>query len=272
MANKKITLIADLKNKFASWSIKVRVFKSWEGIDPKTGGPSGLDYIFVDEQSSRIHGKVLQSKRDRFEGKLEEGKIYILSKISVFQAEHNYRPTRREFMVFLNASTTVHELNEIDGFPKFSFDFIKLNTLAERKENVYLNDIIGIYIDSSELKTVKDNKIIREVWVQDETATNVRVVLWGDLANNFVKPTNISQKPIFILSSTTVDFYRVTQKYSVHSRESSNYYFDLDIPEALFLKSSHFEVGESSEVNDWTSNNRRTIAEMLDEYKPHSIE
>ncbi|PIA32938.1 hypothetical protein AQUCO_04300121v1 [Aquilegia coerulea] len=272
MANNKLSLIADLKNSFAPWRIKVRVFKFWEGIDPKTGGPSGLDYIFMDEQGSRIHGKVLKFNRERFVHKLEEGKIYILSKISVCHAEQMYRPTRREYMVFLNASTVVQEINEINGFPKYSFDFVKLNTLAEHKDNVFLNDIIGIFLDSSDVKIVKDNKIIREIFIQDDTTANVRVVLWGDLANNFVKPTNLSDKPIFILSSTSADFYRVTQRYSVSSRESSNYYFDLDIPEVRFLKNSQIEVGESSGGIDWTTNNRKTITAMLDDYKPNSPE
>ncbi|KAF5186532.1 hypothetical protein FRX31_023881 [Thalictrum thalictroides] len=55
----------------------------------------------------------------------------------------------------------------------------------------------------------------------------------------------------------------LTQKYSVNSRDSSSYYFDLDIPEVQFLKTSHFEVGESSASNNWTTNNTKSIADMV---------
>ncbi|KAF5179337.1 hypothetical protein FRX31_031076 [Thalictrum thalictroides] len=156
-------------------------------------------------QGSRIHGKVLKFNRARFIDKLEEGNIYILSKVSVYTAEQHYRPTRREYMVFLNNSTIVQRVDEIDGFPKFSFDFIKLDTLAERRDNVFLNDIVGVYIDSSEVTKIKDGKRLREIWIRDETANSVRVVLWGDLADKFVKPTNVVEKPIFVLSSASVD-------------------------------------------------------------------
>ncbi|KAF5190125.1 hypothetical protein FRX31_020288, partial [Thalictrum thalictroides] len=169
MASEKISLIDDLKNSHAPWKLKVRVFKFWEGKDPKTGSPAGLDYIFIDEQGSRIHGKVLKFNRARFIDKLEEGNIYILSKVSVYTAEQHYRPTRREYMVFLNNSTIVQRVDEIDDFPKFSFDFIKLDTLAERRDNVFLNDVVGVYIDSSEVTKIKDGKRLREIWIRDET-------------------------------------------------------------------------------------------------------
>ncbi|KAF5197508.1 hypothetical protein FRX31_012905, partial [Thalictrum thalictroides] len=68
---------------------------------------------------------------------------------------------------------------------------------------------------------------------------NVRVVLWGNLAVNFEKPTNLTEKPVFILTSTSVDFYKVTKKYIVTSRDSSIYYFDLDIPEVRSLKNMY---------------------------------
>ncbi|KAF5178787.1 hypothetical protein FRX31_031626, partial [Thalictrum thalictroides] len=123
---------------------------------------------------------------------------------------------------------------------------------------------------SSETKVVSDNKIIRELWIQDETDNNVRVVLWGNLAVNFEKPTNLTEKPVFILTSTSVDFYNVTKTYTVTSRDSSVYYSDLDIPEVRSLKNSQIEVGEGSERNDWTSRNRKTIAEMINEYTPNS--
>ncbi|KAF5176298.1 hypothetical protein FRX31_034115 [Thalictrum thalictroides] len=139
-------------------------------------------------------------------------------------------------MAVLNANTVVQEVTELPDFPRYSFDFIKLNTLAQHNNNDFLNDVIGIFVGCSEVQTVRNNKIIREIWLQDETDTNVRVVLWGDMANSFAKPTDLSDKPIFVLSSTSIDFYTGTNKYTVNSRPSSNYYFDLDIPEARFLK------------------------------------
>ncbi|PIA45799.1 hypothetical protein AQUCO_01600202v1 [Aquilegia coerulea] len=35
MASKKLSLITDLKNLYGPWTIKVRVFKFWEGIYKK---------------------------------------------------------------------------------------------------------------------------------------------------------------------------------------------------------------------------------------------
>ncbi|KAF5188648.1 hypothetical protein FRX31_021765, partial [Thalictrum thalictroides] len=87
MATKKLSLISDLKNTYAQWTIKVRVLKFWEGLDTKksitsglvTSG-SGLDYILVDQKGNCIHAKVLKSSKESFKDKLEEQKTYIISK------------------------------------------------------------------------------------------------------------------------------------------------------------------------------------------------
>ncbi|KAF5184735.1 hypothetical protein FRX31_025678, partial [Thalictrum thalictroides] len=146
MATKKLSLISNLKNTYAQWTIKVRVLKFWEGLDTKksitsglvTSG-SGLDYILVDQKGNCIHAKVLKSSKESFKDKLEEQKTYIISKMSVYRPELGYRPTKHEFMVFFNANTNVQEVDEMATMPKFSFDFIKLNTLADQKDNIYLN-------------------------------------------------------------------------------------------------------------------------------------
>ncbi|KAF5187355.1 hypothetical protein FRX31_023058 [Thalictrum thalictroides] len=166
MAGRNLSLINELKNGYVQWTIKVRVFKFWEGA--KNGVPTGLDYIFVDEKGNRIHGMVLKSNKCKFNGILEEQKIYILTNISVFKPELKYRPTRHDFMAVLNANTAVQEVTELSDFPRYSFDFIKLNTLAQHNNNDFLNDVIGIFIGSSEVQTVRNNKII-QIWLQDET-------------------------------------------------------------------------------------------------------
>ncbi|KAF5184045.1 hypothetical protein FRX31_026365 [Thalictrum thalictroides] len=149
-----------------------------------------------------------------------------------------------EGLLIHNNGDPIHQIIE-SIYPDASTRIVEPNYLKDRTlqqstppsdihpvpASIIPTDVVGVYIDSSDVTKIKDGKRLREIWIRDETANSVRVVLWGDLADKFVKPTNVVEKPIFVLSSTSVDYYKVTQKYSVNSRDSSSYYFDLDIPE-----------------------------------------
>ncbi|KAF5181260.1 hypothetical protein FRX31_029153 [Thalictrum thalictroides] len=190
------------------------------------------------------------------------------SKFSIFTVKLDHRPTRHGFWILLNSDTKIQEVDEIHDFPTMKpFSFIKLNTLQEHQSNTFLNDVVGLYRNSTQLKEVKGGKVNRDIWIQDETAI-VKVTLWGEMAKNFIAPTNLSNKPVFVVSSTVVNYFDQTKEYSINAKPLSNYYFDLDIPEVEFLKNS--EIDMNKEFNDWTTKNRKTISEIIESYNANS--
>ncbi|CAN6882597.1 unnamed protein product, partial [Brassica oleracea] len=91
MANS-YTLLADLRAGRCSNTAEVRLLRFWKARNTKKGGElMSVDMLFVDEQSTLIHGTVNASRSQTYRQDFNEGSIYSLSGFDVTRSNNNFR-------------------------------------------------------------------------------------------------------------------------------------------------------------------------------------
>ncbi|KAG8937310.1 Replication factor A protein 1 [Tulasnella sp. 418] len=172
------------------WVIKVRVTQK---SDIRTfSGKNGEGKLFtvtLMDETGEIRATAFNNVVDDLYDKLEEGKVYYISKARVNIAKKKFNNTGGDFEIALDKLTQIEECMDASGMPSVSFNFVELAKLEEKPKDSTC-DVIGIVkqVGDFENITTRAGKSLskRDLTLVDKSQYSVRVTLWGKQAENFV--------------------------------------------------------------------------------------
>ncbi|XP_017226416.1 uncharacterized protein LOC108202502 [Daucus carota subsp. sativus] len=188
------------------WTVRVRAQSVWKGITKKTGEFRGLNIIFFDDYSSRIHGFIASQICPKFEDQLYEGQIYILQNFSVkeYNGDETSRSVRNEKHIYFTSETKM-EIDTKVGikFPTHSFDIRNLDEVdAMKGDNRFLNDFAAVVegIPQKNVYTKDDVERSHVSFTITDGRKSQNVTFFNEFGDFFLDAfSKIEDKPVVII-------------------------------------------------------------------------
>lgn len=172
------------------WTIRARVTVKSDVRHYST--PKGEGKIFtvtLMDDSGEIRATGFNHQVDQFYDKLEEGKVYYVSKARVNLAKKKFSNVQNEYELMLGTETEISECADQAAAPQITYHFVKLSELGNQEKDTTC-DVIGIVKDVSDVteivakatgRTIKK----RELTLIDLSEFAVRMTLWGKQAESY---------------------------------------------------------------------------------------
>jgi hypothetical protein len=150
--------LSELTTGGQTWTIKVKVIRIWDSINPSTDELISIDMILMDEQVSfntwllllsklvlifsfcsvlkgdTIHATIWKNMTDTYRSKINENFVYVISNFKVVEST-KYRPVSNEIKITFVYNTKVKEMKgALDKFSDYYFEFASKSILQDRKE------------------------------------------------------------------------------------------------------------------------------------------
>ncbi|KAF3587892.1 hypothetical protein F2Q69_00029816 [Brassica cretica] len=231
MANS-YTLLADLRAGRCSNTAEVRLLRFWEARNTKKGGElMSVDMLFVDEQSTLIHGTVNTSRSQTYRQDFNEGSIYSLSGFDVTRSNNNFRLSDAPVSVRFGEGTRFTRVTDSDKvIPTEMFRFRSYDQLlALANTNRQLPDILGEL--TAIRSTISDGlhgsqRVMLTLCV--ERGLSVCVSLFDGLAYAFhEKMTSYGAEPKVVLV-TSINPKIVGGRLFLNGTSATHVYFDTE--------------------------------------------
>ncbi|XP_076306238.1 replication protein A 70 isoform X2 [Tachypleus tridentatus] len=178
------------------WTIRARVtnktpIKTWSN----SRGEGKLFSMDLLDESGEIRATAFKEACDKFYDMIEINKVYYISKGSLKTANKQYTSIKNDYEITFNDETTVIPCYEsVNVIPMLQFNFVPINNLEQVAKDS-LVDVIGICKSSSDVQTLTSkstNKELRkrDIFLVDQSGTEIAVTLWAAEAENFDSSTN----------------------------------------------------------------------------------
>ncbi|KAI0690590.1 replication factor-a protein [Cytidiella melzeri] len=224
-----------------NWVIRARVTQKG---DIKTysntkGEGKFFGVTFMDE-SGEIRGTAFNQGVDEVYEKLQEGKVYYVSKAKVNLAKKKFSNVQNEYELTLERGTEIEECR--DGtVPTVRYNFVPLGDLQNIPKDT-MCDVIAIVKEVGEISelTSKFNKTVtkRELVIVDRSGYSVRLTLWGKQAEQF---TEVDQPVVAWKGLRVTEF----QGRSLSMASSSSMEINPDLPDSHVLRGWYDTSGNS---------------------------
>ncbi|KAI0928948.1 hypothetical protein AcW1_010317 [Taiwanofungus camphoratus] len=222
------------------WTIKARVtqksdIRTWSN---QRGEGKLFSFNLMDE-TGEIKATAFNNDVDEFFDRIQEGRVYLLSKARVNLAKKKFSNLSNEYELTLQRSTEVEECLDTSNVPAVRFNFTDIAGLNDLvKDSVC--DVIGVVrevglvgeITSRQGKQLKK----RELTLVDRSGFSVRLTLWGKQAEDF----NADDQPIVAFKGVRVGDFGGR---SLSMFSSSTMHVNPDIPEAHALRGWYDAAG-----------------------------
>ncbi|KAJ3541514.1 hypothetical protein NM688_g6073 [Phlebia brevispora] len=235
-----------------NWTIKARVtqksdIRTWAN----QRGEGKLFNVTLMDDSGEIRATGFNTVVDELYEKLQEGKVYFISKARVNLSKKKFNPTNNEYELSLERNTEIEECRDLTNIPVVHYNFTDLKNLGDLAKDSTC-DVVGIVTEigpTSEL-TSRFNKTIvkRELTIVDRSGFSVRLTLWGKQAQEF----NPSSKAVIAWKNVKVGDFGGR---SLSMMSTSMMEINPDIPEAHALRGWYDAGGSSSEFKSQTTSN-----------------
>ncbi|KAG6851296.1 hypothetical protein H0H93_011732 [Arthromyces matolae] len=173
-----------------NWTIKARVtqkseIKTWSNAR----GEGKLFNVTLMDDTGEIRGTGFNLAVDELYPKLEEGKVYYISKARVNLAKKKFSNVNNEYELSLERYTEVEECLETTNLPVIKYNFVSLGGLVDQPKDTTC-DVIAIVKEVSpvtEILSKAQNRNItkRELTLVDQSGFSVRMTLWGKQAEQY---------------------------------------------------------------------------------------
>ncbi|KAF4615161.1 hypothetical protein D9613_003179 [Agrocybe pediades] len=181
-----------------NWTIKARVtqksdIKTWSNAR----GEGKLFNVTLMDDTGEIRGTGFNLVVDELYPKLEEGKVYYISKARVNLAKKKFSNINNDYELSFERNTEVEECHEVGNMPTIKYNFVSLDELEKLNKDA-ICDVIGIVKETGDLTMInsaKQNRQIpkRELTLVDKSGFSVRLTIWGKQAEQFspTEPTPV---------------------------------------------------------------------------------
>ncbi|KAF9469219.1 hypothetical protein BDZ94DRAFT_1207242 [Collybia nuda] len=177
----------------SNWTIKARVtqkseIREWSNMR----GEGKLFNVTLMDESGEIRGTAFNLAVEELYPKLEEGKVYYISKARVNLAKKKFSNLNNDYELSFERHTEVEECLETANVPMIKYNFVALSGLEDIPKDSTC-DIIGIVKEASDVTEIvskQQNRTIpkRELTLVDKSGFSVRLTLWGKQAEQFSAP------------------------------------------------------------------------------------
>ncbi|KAK3026657.1 hypothetical protein RJ639_040684 [Escallonia herrerae] len=107
------TKLSEIKADRDDWTIKVRVMRIWDGVNPSTKEIYNSNMILLDEERNLQHVLLRNNQRRTFLPQFKEGNIYMISNFKITDAKGTYRPLpKQDTIITLFHATKVQRLKQ----------------------------------------------------------------------------------------------------------------------------------------------------------------
>ncbi|WVZ54327.1 hypothetical protein U9M48_005141 [Paspalum notatum var. saurae] len=224
-----ITPVSDLRPGRIDYTIHVRISRMWEFRGPNEENDlRHLDLILIDQKGDPIYAEIPPDAVPDLKSFLEEGKIIIMSKITVERAKPGYRAVENPYMIKLNTRTCIFPCAETINFPKYTFSLTPFEILPQyiRRTDRFLAKVYN---------TSGDPMMRRVIRLQDLLMGNViELSLSGKRATEFPAEAvlDVGQKHhvIAIFVGTLMKLYRDEHRFLSGTSACRWYINENDIP------------------------------------------
>ncbi|KIY50750.1 replication factor-a protein [Fistulina hepatica ATCC 64428] len=188
-SNSSLYLIEGLSPYQNNWKIKARVVQK---SDIKTysnaRGEGKLFNVTLMDDSGEIRGTAFNAVCDKLYDKLQEGKVFYISKARVNLAKKKWSNVNNDYELDLNNNTEVEECLETSGLPQIKYNFVTFDKLQERQKDSTC-DVIGVVHEATDLQHLQSKAgkdlIKRELTLVDRSGCSVRMTLWSKEAESY---------------------------------------------------------------------------------------
>ncbi|EDR14355.1 uncharacterized protein LACBIDRAFT_182415 [Laccaria bicolor S238N-H82] len=188
-----------------SWTIKARVtqkseIKTWSN----QRGEGKLFNVTLMDETGEIRATGFNLVVDELYPKLEEGKVYYISKARVNLAKKKFSNLANDYELSLERNTEVVECHETANVPMIKYSFVPLSGLQDLEKDSVC-DVIGVVKEVSALSEITSkatNRQIpkRELTLVDKSGFSVRLTLWGKQAEQY----NAEDSPVIAFKGVKV--------------------------------------------------------------------
>lgn len=190
-AGKKTQSIASLNPYMGNWTVKaklsskgsIRTFRNARG----EGRVCTIE--LVDEAGTAIQATMWKDAIDRYDGALEVGKVYYVSRGSLRPANRQYSSVNNDYEMSLDGKCEIELCTEAVDVSKMAraYELCAIDHLPQKINGRGSVDVLAVVTQVGELGAVRrksDNAEIqrRDVTLLDETKRTVSLTLWNALA------------------------------------------------------------------------------------------
>ncbi|KAJ7172077.1 hypothetical protein C8R46DRAFT_1215943 [Mycena filopes] len=225
-----------------NWTIKARVVQKGEmkSFSNQKGDGQLFNVTLMDE-TGEIRATAFNLVATTLYDKLQEGKVYFISRARVNIAKKQFSHLNNEYELGLEKNTEIEECLDTTNVPSVKYDFVPLGDLEKQAKDSTC-DVIAVVKDVSDVSTITSKAtnreiVKRELTLVDATGFSVRMTLWGKQAEQFNSP----QAVIAFKSVKVGDF----GGRSLSFFSSSTMAVNPDIPAAHSLRGWYDEDGKN---------------------------
>ncbi|TFK42451.1 replication factor-a protein [Crucibulum laeve] len=260
-----------------NWTIKARVtqksdIKTWSN----QRGEGKLFNVTLMDESGEIRGTAFNLVVDELYPKLEEGKVYYISKARVNLAKKKFSNLTNDYELSFERNTEIEECHETTNVPMIKYNFVQLSQLQDLPKDSTC-DVIGVVKDvspMSEIVSKQTNRAIpkRELTLVDKSGYSVRLTLWGKQAEQY----NTEDSPIIAFKGVKVGDFGGR---SLSMFSSSTMQINPEIDECFALRGWYdsagadqsFQAHSNSAMGGSTMSFNRSEIRSLDDVKQSQL-
>ncbi|KAG5354081.1 hypothetical protein C0989_009779 [Termitomyces sp. Mn162] len=189
-----------------NWTIKARVtqkseIKTWSNAK----GEGKLFSVTLMDDTGEIRATGFNLAVDELYPKLEEGKVYYISKARVNLAKKKFSNLSNDYELNLERTTEVEECLDTINLPVIKYNFVPLGGLEDLPKDSTC-DVIAIVKEVAPLGEIlskqQNRKLIkREITLVDQSGYSVRLTLWGKQAEQY---NNEEESPVIAFKGVRV--------------------------------------------------------------------
>ncbi|KAF8330072.1 replication factor-A protein 1 [Cantharellus anzutake] len=225
------------------WTIKARVtskseIRLWSN---NRGDGKLFSCTFMDE-TGEIRATGFNAAVDEHYEKLQEGKVYYVSRARVNIAKKKYGSSTNEYEITLERTSEIKECMDTADLPEVKYSFVELSQMESQQKDA-LVDVLGVVHEVfplGEIYSNKTNKSVakRELTLVDNSGYSIRMTLWGKQAESFDNHSN----PVIAFKGVRVGDFGGR---SLGMFSGSSMQIDPDSPQAHLLRGWYDSGGKA---------------------------
>lgn len=142
----------------------------------------------LEDDSGRVRCIAFNQEAEQYFERLQVGKVYIISNVTVDDANIKYNELKHQYEVKFNSKSKVEEGNENDPTcPQVRYSFIPIRELNEHSHGIV--DVVAVVTNVGRLLVFSsddnDTQYKRTLNIIDHSKITVNLHLWGNLARDF---------------------------------------------------------------------------------------
>ncbi|KAJ7256487.1 hypothetical protein B0H12DRAFT_1210186 [Mycena haematopus] len=251
-----------------NWTIKARVTqKSDMKKYANAKGDGQLFNVTLMDETGEIRATAFNAVAGDLYDKLQEGKVYYISRARVNIAKKQFSHLSNEYELGFEKNTEIEECFDTTNLPTIKYEFVKLADLENQAKDSTC-DVLAIVkavgpTDEITSKATSRKVMKRELTLVDMSAYSVRMTLWGKQAEQFDSPEAvIAFKSVkvgdfggnnIVPVSFDYDDFNFRSGRSLSFFSSSTMTINPDIEEAHILRGWYDDSGKATEYRAYSN-------------------